>query len=155
MKYMDFNGLDLSFKADSIYFWSCAHQTLLVSTSYPSSAHVVPIVILFSFIHRAGLIRTNLNLLKKYVFDPVAKIYGFHAGGHGFEIHKVKKYSIIYIGVWKCVEWLDLQPMISKKKYKVIHPKSNYPNKLQNKCSQNKLISWQSNTKTDIIRQPD
>ena len=40
MKYMDFNGLNLSFKADLIYFWSCAHQTLLVSMSHPSFAQL-------------------------------------------------------------------------------------------------------------------
>ena len=41
MKYMNFNGLNLLFEANPIYFWNCAHQTLLVRTSHSSFAHIL------------------------------------------------------------------------------------------------------------------
>ena len=38
---MDLNNLNLTFEVDSIYLWSCAHQTLLVSTSHPNFAQMI------------------------------------------------------------------------------------------------------------------
>ena len=65
MKYKDFNGLDSVFEVGPIYFWSCAHQTLLVSTSHPSFTLLYYIILYIYYtyiihIHKKGLFRSSV-----------------------------------------------------------------------------------------------
>lgn len=45
----------------------------------------------------------------------MVKTHDSHVKGYEFETHKVKKSSIIYIEIWKCVGWLDPTHDLKKK----------------------------------------
>lgn len=51
---------------------------------------------------------------EKLVFGPVTKAHGFYIGDHGFKTHKVRKSSVIYIWVWKCIECLTSNSWFKK-----------------------------------------
>ena len=65
MKYVDLNSLDSTFEVDPIYFWSCAHQILLVSTSHPNFAQPTIEKKMQSCFQRAGLTEHTVKFAMK------------------------------------------------------------------------------------------